>query len=692
MISPVGEGSGNVTRSTIRGPEPGGHGLGSRTGLGVLLLLTIAAVVPRVVNLGGLGFYADEDLTALSARALLEDGQSVLPSGLEYRRALPYTWLAAGSAALLGQEGEAPYRLPAALLGSLTVLVLFFFGRTVVGTPAAFVAALMLALSEWHLVFSRQARMYTGLVCCIVLAAWGFWSWARTGRGRALLGAGLAYAVGVDFHLLGVIGGLLPLVWLALPGATRVGPVMLVGVAVVALASGFALSQLWSLAPYQSLDSPPGASTAGSVLDTLTHAPLAGLAASVLALAGAGVGIWLVVRLRRVTSDTVATEPWASLHAAGLFTLGGLAGVAAALGQVYGFGLAFGLLIISHGKGFHAAWRPIRTPLLTLLLPVAGWFLIWGVREGPWGAVAASASYPYPHVYHLLEQFPGVMLAFACVCAWFFWTPVGTERPGVGACILTAVALIGAHGFVGRGEATRYLFPLYPFVLLTVAAGLAQVSQWLIRRFRLPGVAQLGVIALVLSGGLTGHGIPQAIRLLGLRHGEAVNPRVHMFPFRPDHRSAGAYVRERRVASDIVIAEDPSVQHWYAGEIDYWFRRFGDMRQFLTRTGDGVYRDIYVGSRPLPDPSVIDSMLRRAPGRVWLITSGETQSFSEWYLSSDQRVWLDSLMEARSPDFVAEDGVTAVFCLTCGAIEAGVSARPGVPPSPQPGQEPGRIP
>jgi hypothetical protein len=647
------------------------------------------AVAPRIIDLGSLGFYADEDLTAMAARALFEDGQSVLPSGLEYRRALPYTWLAAGSAALLGAEGEGPYRLPAAILGSLTVLALFLFGRSVIGTPAAFLAALLLALSEWHLVFSRQARMYSGLVLCIVLSAWGFWSWTRTGRARPLVGAALAYAGGVNFHLLGVLGGVLPLVWLAFPGAVQVTPIALFSVSAVALGGGFALSRLWTLAPYQSVDSPPIAEPiVGASLNTVNHASLTGALALLAALAGAGVGLWLVARLRRAMSDGRAGGPWTTIQMAGLYVLGVGAGIAAAFGQVYGTGLALGLLLVSHGKGLPAVWRHIRAPVAVLVLPIVAWCLVWGVREGLWGAVTSSISYPYPHAYRLFQQFPGVMLIFLCVGVRYVWTPTEIGRRGAVACLLTAVALVGAFGFAGRGEATRYLLPLYPFMLLTVATGLADAGRWLARRFRPGGAAwsgmvRLAVLALVLSGGLTGHGVPQSIKVLQLRHGETVNPLVHMFPFRPDHRGAGTYVRERRAANDIVIAEDPSVQSWYAGEVHYWYRRFGDMRQFLTRAEDGVYRDIYVGSRPLPDPAVIDSLIRVAPGRVWLITSGETQPLTQWYLSARQREWLDSLTATRSPEFVAEDGVTAVFCLSCGSGRA-VSTWSGASPSTQP--------
>jgi len=130
-----------------------------------------------------------------------------------------------------------------------------------------------------------------------------------------------------------------------------------------------------------------------------------------------------------------------------------------------------------------------------------------------------------------------------------------------------------------------------------------------------------------------------------------------------------------------VIAEDPIVQTLYAGHIDYWFRRYGDMRRYLREYPDGV-RDLYVGSRPLADPAIIDSLARDAPARVWLITSGETAPLRRWYLSPEQRSWLDSLERAREPAWLGEDGVSAAYCLNCpgpdgGASAGGSHARPG---------------
>ena len=56
-----------------------------------------------------------------------------------------------------------------------------------------------------------------------------------------------------------------------------------------------------------------------------------------------------------------------------------------------------------------------------------------------------------------------------------------------------------------------------------------------------------------------------------------------------------------------------------------------------------------------------------ASGRVWFITSGETEPNREWYLSENQRRWLANLEDSLRPSFVGRDGVTTVYCLNCDA-------------------------
>ena len=75
----------------------------------IVLALAAAAAGPRLVNLGALSFFGDEETSALPAKALLEGRGATMPTGMEYRRELPLTWAAATSARLFGSESEAVY-------------------------------------------------------------------------------------------------------------------------------------------------------------------------------------------------------------------------------------------------------------------------------------------------------------------------------------------------------------------------------------------------------------------------------------------------------------------------------------------------------------------------------------------------------------------------------------------------------
>src|SRR5207247_11442803 len=56
----------------------------------VLYTLSLHDALP--IWLGALGFYGDEDLSVLAARAVVDGQGSRMPSGMPYRRALPLTW------------------------------------------------------------------------------------------------------------------------------------------------------------------------------------------------------------------------------------------------------------------------------------------------------------------------------------------------------------------------------------------------------------------------------------------------------------------------------------------------------------------------------------------------------------------------------------------------------------------------
>jgi predicted DCC family thiol-disulfide oxidoreductase YuxK len=149
----------------------------------------------RLERLGKPSFDIDEYLHVFAAQSLNATGRPTLPSGADYTRALPHTWLVAESFRWFGVS-EASARLPGVLLDLGSVLVLFLMARRWFGTAAALVAAGALALSPWWIQAARTSRMYSLFHLLYLIAGWALWQALEGSRGiRRLAWAALALAV-----------------------------------------------------------------------------------------------------------------------------------------------------------------------------------------------------------------------------------------------------------------------------------------------------------------------------------------------------------------------------------------------------------------------------------------------------------------------------------------------------------------
>ena len=84
-----------------------------------------------------------------------------------------YMWLTVPSIWLFGLD-EFAVRLPAALAGIVTVFVLYKLGEAVVNRWVGLVAALLLAISPWHIQVSRYAERSQLLPLFFCLGLWLF--------------------------------------------------------------------------------------------------------------------------------------------------------------------------------------------------------------------------------------------------------------------------------------------------------------------------------------------------------------------------------------------------------------------------------------------------------------------------------------------------------------------------------------
>ena len=139
----------------------------SKKGLTVLLILLLAATL-RFYKLGlnppSLDW--DEASIGYNAYSLLKTGKDEygnswpisIRSFNDYKPPL-YTYLTIPSVALFGLT-EFAVRFPSALAGTLTVLLTYFLVKELFGKKSSVIAAitaLLLAISPWHLQFSRVA-------------------------------------------------------------------------------------------------------------------------------------------------------------------------------------------------------------------------------------------------------------------------------------------------------------------------------------------------------------------------------------------------------------------------------------------------------------------------------------------------------------------------------------------------------
>lgn len=197
---------------------------GARNVWPAVLALFAGAVLFRLINLDYPPRH-DELYTLLAARGWLEHGAPRVGDGL-YDRAWLYTALVAQFFRVFGESMVAA-RLPALIAGSLLVVAVFLWTRAVSGAPAAWVAALFMALAPLSIQEGQFARFYALHALAFWLAAIGVYALAERRPGWR---AGLAVGLGTV--------GCLALAW-------HFQPITLIGLAGVAVWLGLVVGPPW---------------------------------------------------------------------------------------------------------------------------------------------------------------------------------------------------------------------------------------------------------------------------------------------------------------------------------------------------------------------------------------------------------------------------------------------------------------
>lgn len=150
-----------------------------------LAAVTLLALGLRLFRLGEWSFWIDEVLTV----NYVLDGYRPLSEPTSFG-------LIALAFELYGVSDWSA-RLVPALIGVVTLPLIYFPTRRLFGPAAALLAVFLLALSPWHLYWSQNARFYTALLLFYTLGVFAFYRWLETDRLPYLGAAGLLFGLAV---------------------------------------------------------------------------------------------------------------------------------------------------------------------------------------------------------------------------------------------------------------------------------------------------------------------------------------------------------------------------------------------------------------------------------------------------------------------------------------------------------------
>ena len=133
-----------------------------------IVLILVLATILRVRGIGRDSLWGDEALTWVLARMSLAE---LIRHATLWEQIPPlHHVVIKGWMAVFG-DSEASLRMPSALAGIASVYVLYLLVARLMGRRVALIAALLLAVSPMHIVYSQESRTYAlhvllGLICC----------------------------------------------------------------------------------------------------------------------------------------------------------------------------------------------------------------------------------------------------------------------------------------------------------------------------------------------------------------------------------------------------------------------------------------------------------------------------------------------------------------------------------------------
>lgn len=626
------------------------------------LLLTVVAGIPRLYQLGDLGFYMDEETTSFASRSLAEGLPAQMPSGMPYHRAILQSYLNALSARVFGLDNEFSYRLPSAIFGILTVPLLFLLVRPYTGTSIAFIVALLLALSEWHIFTARQARMYAPFLFFYIACVFSILRWAQSNSNRDLVISLLLFGAAATTHQFGIFAALIPFVALSIQDFSRTPTYKLALFSVTSGVSAALYGSFFVDKAYQLWKTSNGIETASTAtvnrlpdLQAMDYRLLVAGSVSIL------LGMWLA-RLSAFPSTGIGKYWRIAAHYLLAMLFAGLAATA----NLHGAFLAILLLLFLYpgtlADFLKSSYKPLTAITVLTFLSAGLVVMDSGVLPG----LKSMSQFPHQYWTLLNDLSPAITLLFLAALLYLAAgnkQAIGKPAYIMAICALFPLILVGS---IKHWVPARYIITAYPFILITTGLFLYTLVKNICSFCNISSETPVTTISItiILSGIIGGHSVMSAYKAATLTYGDPVNEAAHIFPVHPDHKHTGEYVATHSSIDDLILAEDILEQQWYAGRVDYWLRDHKSHNRYLYKGHDNELHDIYVNSI-VATPEILDKLTANHDKRIWLITSGETFHQRKQYLNTEQQAWLDAIEKNNQPVFTGKDNISFVYCLHC---------------------------
>lgn len=163
-------------------------------------LLVLAATLLRLIGLADEPFWHDE-VTMLNIG--LNGWDAMIQQFVERGRPPVFVMIAVVWSSVFG-TGEVISRIPSVIAGIISVGALFHFGSLLFNQRIAFVAALIMTVTEFHIYYSQTYRYYAVYVMFIILSFAFFWMMLKRGRWYDIALYVLTTALAVYTHAHGV--------------------------------------------------------------------------------------------------------------------------------------------------------------------------------------------------------------------------------------------------------------------------------------------------------------------------------------------------------------------------------------------------------------------------------------------------------------------------------------------------------